>query len=794
MKNKMLHFQCKNGCVNGFLKEDTQRFCALIEHSFDAIALFDQDGKFLCVSPAVQRFLGYMPEELVGHTIGGLVLPEQQVGVIKQFETVVATADSTLTIEYQCFRKDGTVCWIENTLTNKLLDSDIGAIVSNFRAITERKPIEALLKGEKRAFELMTQGASLTQVLDVLARFAEEYSTNNVLASVLLLDEDGAHLRHVAAPSLPPSYTQAIDGAAIGPVAGSCGTAAYRNEAVYVFDIATDPLWANYAELALKHGLRACWSTPIRDPKGRVLGTFALYYRTPHNPCLLDHQLIELVTHVAAIAIEQKRAEEAFKRNEEQLHVIFTHVASGIAFTTAHGHVLQVNPAYCTITGYNREELAQQNLLHIIHPDDVPFMEARMHALTEGIIPAFTMENRYLRKDREIVWIRSNISSVRDANKNILYLIFLVEDITERKKREEEHYRLAAIVESSTDAIISKSLDDKIIDWNQAAERLFGYSAAEVIGLSVHIITPPEFYQEEEEFFQKLQSGIHIQNHETERIRKDGKRVKISLSISPIKDSKGQITGIAKIMRDISERKELERRKDEFIVMASHELKTPVTSLKVLTQVLQRRCQQRCESDLFRMVTRMDVQLDRLNQLINDLLDISKMQTGQLEYREESFALDIQVREMVEQIQEMVPSHRITLEQLAHAQVFGDRDRLGQVLMNLLTNAVKYSPQADQIIVRVTVDTTRKTVRVSVQDFGFGIAEDQQDKIFERFYRVNDVKIQTFPGLGMGLYISNEIIKRHRGRLWVESSEGEGSTFIVELPLFAQEKAGPESH
>src|SRR6266849_5947881 len=176
---------------------------------------------------------------------------------------------------------------------------------------------EALLAGEKRLLEMIAKGDPLSMILDALCRLVEELS-KGALASILLFDPDGNRLRHGAAPSLPKSYIDAIDGSAIGPAAGSCGTAAFRKERVIVSDIAQDPLWADYRDLALPHGLRACWSTPVLASDGRVLGTFALYAREPGSPTPQQHTIIAQITALTSIAIERQRAEE-----ERQAHLGF---------------------------------------------------------------------------------------------------------------------------------------------------------------------------------------------------------------------------------------------------------------------------------------------------------------------------------------------------------------------------------------------------------------------------------------------------------------------------------------
>ena len=170
-----------------------------------------------------------------------------------------------------------------------------------------------VLEGQSLVLELIARGESLHQVLDTLLRVIQLQSSG-MLASILLLDPDGIHVRHGAAPDLPEDYVRAVDGLAIGPQAGSCGTAAYTRKAVVVGDIATDPLWNDYRAIALKHDLRACWSTPIFDSDRRVLGTFAMYFRAPGLPNESHLRLIEISTHIAAIAITKHRAEEEIRR------------------------------------------------------------------------------------------------------------------------------------------------------------------------------------------------------------------------------------------------------------------------------------------------------------------------------------------------------------------------------------------------------------------------------------------------------------------------------------------------
>jgi signal transduction histidine kinase len=206
---------------------------------------------------------------------------------------------------------------------------------------------------------------------------------------------------------------------------------------------------------------------------------------------------------------------------------------------------------------------------------------------------------------------------------------------------------------------------------------------------------------------------------------------------------------------------DIRERKDAFIGMASHELKTPVTSLKGFLILLQRVLVHSDNAKVQHYLTRVDTQLEKLITLINDLLDVSRIQTGQLVYREERVAVDALVRDIMESVQETMQTHHFQLEGQIQTEVFGDRDRLGQVLTNLLTNVIKYSPNAKAVIVHLSRD--EKQAHIRVQDFGRGIAKEHHHKIFERFYQIDDPEEKTYSGLGIGLAICCDIVTRHGG-------------------------------
>lgn len=227
--------------------------------------------------------------------------------------------------------------------------------------------------------------------------------------------------------------------------------------------------------------------------------------------------------------------------------------------------------------------------------------------------------------------------------------------------------------------------------------------------------------------------------------------------------------------------KELEKRRSEFISMVVHELKTPLTSLKGYAQLMHKRFALAGDEQLARLAERMDMQVNKLNELISDFQDMTRIEAGRLQFRESYFSFDQLVEEIVEDLQLTSQQQQLVREGKAEKMIWGDRMRLGQVITNLLTNAMKYAPASDRIVVRTRADAD--TITLHVQDFGPGIPAELRTKIFDPFYRIEGTEMRAVPGLGLGLYIAAEIVKRHHGSIWVESEDGQGATFSFTLPL-----------
>ena len=379
----------------------------------------------------------------------------------------------------------------------------------------------------------------------------------------------------------------------------------------------------------------------------------------------------------------------------------------------------------------------------------------------------------------------------------------ILRDVTERQRADETRARLAALVESSDDAIIGKTLDGIVTSWNRGAERLFGYTADEMVGQSIRRLLPPERSNEVAHILEEIARGERVDHYETERVTKDGQRIDVSLVVSPIRDARGRIIGASKIARDITDRKRIEqqrqelleateraranaesasRAKDDFLSMISHELRTPLSTILAWTAVLR---QHGLSADRIRdAVATIERAGHMQKELISDLLDVSRIVTGRLRLTRQH----IDLRGIAETTLEAVrpdADHRgvrINAKLNENTEVTGDAVRLQQVIANLLGNAIKFTPRGGRITVNLTREDGR--ARLVISDPGRGIAPEFLPHVFDPFRQAENVRSRKEGGLGLGLAIARNLIEQHGGTITAASpGEGMGATFTIALPL-----------
>ncbi|HET9418497.1 MAG TPA: PAS domain S-box protein, partial [Chthoniobacterales bacterium] len=413
------------------LRTSEEKYRDLINASPDAICVIDADGKCLLVNPAAVALAGRSEDELIGSSIADTYLPEERHLLERRIDKL--KAEGSFRFERQFLRENGEIIPVEVSLS-ALRDRYYQSII---RDISQRKRREALLAGENRVLEMLAKGDSLSDILDNLCLLVEEQSSG-VLASILLMDSNGKQLRHGAAPHLPKTYTEAIDGAFIGRAVGSCGTAAYRAEQVIVSDITADPLWADFRDLALRHSLRACWSTPIFSSEGKVIGTFAMYYREPRTPTAREQETIKHITHLAGVAIQRKLAETARRESEAYLAEAqrLSHTGSW-AWTPATGEIRYWSEETYRVLGFDPDAGPPrfEKFFGRLHPED----QDRVRELFGKAIA----ENADFETDYRVVHPSGVVKDIHvvghpvcDEAGHLVEFVGTVIDITESKRSE----------------------------------------------------------------------------------------------------------------------------------------------------------------------------------------------------------------------------------------------------------------------------------------------------------------------------------------------------------------------
>jgi len=366
-------------------------------------------------------------------------------------------------------------------------------------------------------------------------------------------------------------------------------------------------------------------------------------------------------------------------------------------------------------------------------------------------------------------------------------------DLDERQDADRARSLLAAIVESSEDAIFTKGLDGRILSWNAGAEHMFGYTAAEAVGGPVARLVPPHRHAEEADLLRRVSRGERVPPVETERLARDGTLLDVSVTLSPLRDDTGRIVGASSIARDIGARKALEaslreadRRKDDFLAVLAHELRNPLAPIRTSVALLQ-------DADLppaaaARAIGVIDRQTRHISRLLDDLLDISRITRDRLELRREPVTLQDVLDTAVETTAGLFAGQAQTLLQDrpdAPVPLDGDPVRLAQVFGNLLSNAAKYSHRGGTVALTVAVQGGRVTV--TVRDDGIGIEPDMLERVFEMFSQSSQAIGRAQGGLGIGLALVKGLVELHGGRVEAHSAGlGHGSRFVVELPLAAQ--------
>lgn len=518
-----------------------------------------------------------------------------------------------------------------------------------------------------------------------------------------------------------------------------------------------------------------------------AVGQIIVFFLSSVFICLLAESLHQ----------ETRRAQTGELREREQreqLRVTLASIGDAVIATDARSRVTFMNHVAESLTGWTYEEASGKTLdevFHIVNEQTrQPVQNPAVGALEQGVIVALANRSVLIAKDGREVPIDDSAAPIHDDIGRVVGVVLVFRDITERRRAEKAQSTLAAIVESSEDAIISKDVEGRIMTWNAGAERLFGYRQEEVIGKSITLIIPPDRMDEESAILERIRDGERIEHYETVRVRKDGSHVDISLTVSPVKAADGTIVGASKIARDVTDRRRMEqqlldadRQKDNFIAMLAHELRNPLSPIRNAVKILE--IERPDDHDLLAYCDLIDKEAMQINRLLDDLLDISRITTGKLSFQKQRIDIATAVNTAVETIRPIIneAGHKLTINCPAEPLIVeADPSRLAQVFSNLLNNAAKFTESGGNIGIDVERQDSRAVVRV--KDSGIGISPELLPKVFDLFVQGDAIAAHGTGGLGLGLTLARDIVEFHGGSIEARSDgPGRGSEFVVSLPV-----------
>lgn len=706
----------------GFGPPELQR---LLDSSPDVHYIVDasKDHAISFVSAGIARQTGYQPSQFTESPEfwATRIHPEDRSRVIADLEQV--REGGRYVHEYRFRFADGEWHRIRDEFC-LLRDESRGSqqIVGTWVHTDGRHNAETLRSLENIVVALVVSDTPLQRVLEMVnegieARFPE------MLCSVLLLDDEGVHLRHASAPSLPAEYNRAIDGITIGPDVGSCGTAAYLNKQVIVSDIAEDPLWRNYRDLALEHGLRACWSTPIEGSENSIIGTFAIYYRTPRRPTAGELEMVRRMTSLVTIAIggldhditKLKRTEEALRENERRLQLVTDNLPILIAYVDRQCRYVFCNDTCKSWYARPGEDIIGKTVAEVLGDESFRKLEPYIRSALDGNRQVFDERIGYPNgptRDVHVVYIPH---VAEDGGVVGFYAMVL--DISARKKTEEEVMRNAR---------------------------------------------------------ENMEMRVKIRTAELERTNE-----RLLIEIRQRKRTEAHLkAAMAKVQA-------ADRAKSRFLANMSHELRTPLHAVLGYSELLKEdgEAGESVRSD----AGRIHASATRLLSLIDDVLEISGTETGEIRVEPRRFDVSEMVHSVAAAARPLVEKNANTLVvRCAEAigDLYADEVKLRKCLLNLLDNAAKFTEQGEieLSVIRETLDE-REWITFRVKDTGTGIPSGQMETVFEPFARSDESIGRKHGGPGLGLAMVSRYCERMGGAVEVDSLPGKGATFTLRLPF-----------
>jgi len=747
------------------------------------LTAIDDSSKILYISPQIEAVLGYPVEEWLERPDFNLdvIHPADRASEREKFARWRAEG-GVFHSEYRAIAREGRVVWLEDATV--VIRDEAGKPLyaqGYLLDITARKEAEAKLReAEERYRTLVEQLPAIVYAAELGLDGQWLYVSPQVESMLGYTQEEWTSSPRFWLDSIHPDDRERVE--------------AYESG-----EWALDDDFGYEYRLVAKDGRAICVrdeATIISDETG-----------TPrwHQGFLLD-------------ITKQKEAEDGLRRAEERYRTLVEQLPA-IVYTTEiglDGKWLYVSPQIETMLGVPSGEWVgdKSTWLRHVHPDD----EERVQAFEVDVLGTtgdVSLEYRLVASDGRVVWVRDNAKVVRDGTGEPRWYQGFMLDITGQRRAEqalrEMTEMLESLIEASPVAIIAFDADGLLTRWNPAAERSFGWAAADVLGGPNPLVGPAE-REEFQAFFARAMGGESWRDLEVTRRRRDGSKIELSVSSGPMRSADGTIVGLVSLLADVTERRlaeaererllaalaeqnelllELDKLKDEFVALVSHELRTPLTSIRGYLELIMDGDAGELTAEQAEFLSVIDRNADRLLRLVGDLLFMAQLEAGAMKLEVGAVELG---RLAAEAVRAATPSAEkrdieLTLDvEDGVPEVRGDRSRLAQVLDNLLSNALKFTPAGGRVT--VSIAATGESVVAEVADSGMGMTPEEQGRLFQRFFRTTDATRQAIQGTGLGLAISKGIVEAHGGTISVESAKGLGTRFRIILPALQGEQSG----
>lgn len=442
------------------------------------------------------------------------------------------------------------------------------------------------------------------------------------------------------------------------------------------------------------------------------------------------------------------------------------------------------NKAAEDLYGYPAREAVGKGLSLVMLPEDIRQLFVNIERIKNSRNVEI-YDTIGIRKGGELINLEIMLSPVKNGKDEVIGVSTIARDITPWVKADtalrKSEQKFRALVSQTTVGIYQADLSRAVTFANDTLCRMTGYKREELVGQEVWAHTYPEDLESEKQLFERFRKTGASFETEKRVITKDGRIIWMRESVSPIYNRDGELESSMGVLVDITDRKEIDRQKDEFISIATHELRTPFTSLQAYGEIIEAKLEQGDHKDILSLTKKLNKQIQRFRNLLVQLLDTGRISEGKLTLHKSRFDLTDLIASVVQELRTLSAGHDLKLRCNSPTVIDAEKERITQVLTNLISNAIKYSPEGGDITIDCRI--VKEGVCVSVADEGIGIPEQFHSKVFDRFFRVETKESQSISGIGLGLYITSEIIKMHGGTIGVKSNKGKGSIFFFTLPM-----------